>query len=92
MDRQGCGNKTHAVGVKRACNGFAEALKEDNESLLLFMKKMKQFDELFCDLMAGATDFTLRLEVHGNKGKVLHIRSYVDDIERPNSAGSNSKH
>lgn len=91
MDRQGCGNKADAVGVNaNPTNGFIEALKNDNESLLLFIKKMAQFDKMFCDMMAGGADFTIRLEIRGNKGEVLHIRAYTDDIERPSSAGKNS--
>lgn len=71
-------------------NGFVQALKDDDESLMLFLKKMAQFDQMFCDAMSAATDFTIRLEVRGNKGQVLHVRAYCDDIERPHSSGKNS--
>ena len=90
MVGQGRRGQVNDVGMKPT-NGFVEALKDEDESLKLFIKKMAQFDKQFCELMAGGSDFTLRLEVHGNKGSVLHVRCYTDDTERPNSAGRNSK-
>lgn len=62
--------------------GFQEALLGDDKSLKVFLGKMKAFDTAFCDFMAKGTDFTLRLELRGNKGVLLHTRLYSDDIER----------
>jgi len=44
---------------------------------------MSKFDRHFCDLMAAGVDFTLRLEIHGNCGAMLHCRVYNDGFERP---------
>lgn len=67
-------------------NGFQNAFGQDEESLQLFLKKVQEFDQAFCDLMAKGCDFTLRLEVRGNQGVLLHSRVYRDDIERPDGA------
>ena len=53
-----------------------------NESLALFERKMAKFMQLFCDSIASGNDFTLRLEVRGNKKELIHARVYTDDIER----------
>lgn len=45
---------------------------------------MGKFDKKFCDVMANRTDFTLRLEVRGNDGKLIHCRVSVDEFQRPN--------
>lgn len=66
-------------------NNYREALKDD-ESLATFLKAMKNFDQQFCDFMTAGTDFTLRLEVHGCKGELLHVRVYSDGFERPRSS------
>lgn len=62
-----------------------------DESLDVFLNGMRKFDASFCGLMASGNDFTLRLEVHGNRGKLLHCRCYQDDIERPRESGGNEK-
>ena len=43
---------------------------------------MAKFMQLFCDSIASGNDFTLRLEVRGNKKELIHARVYTDDIER----------
>jgi len=48
-----------------------------------FLKQMQAFDRAFCDHMAAGTDFTLRLEVHGCKGDLIHVRVHSDGFERP---------
>jgi len=58
-------------------------LNEGDGSLLLFQEKMMSFDRKFCDVMAGGEEFTIRLEVRGDKGKVVHCRVYNDEIGRP---------
>lgn len=63
-------------------NGFAEVINDD-ESLLLFIENMKEFDEKFCEAMVKGSDFTLRLEVHGNVGEILHVKTHIDSIKRP---------
>lgn len=65
-------------------NDYREALKDD-ESLATFLKAMRSFDKRFCEMMTEGTDFTLRLEVHGNSGELLHVRVNSDGFERPKS-------
>lgn len=66
-------------------NGFASVIR-DNDSLKLFLKKMGQFDEMFCKSMNEGSDFTISLEVRGNCGELLHVQVRQLDIERPNGA------
>ena len=59
------------------------SLFDNNESLAIFIRNMAKFDKYFCQLMADGVDFTLRMEVHGNKGKLIHCRVHNDGFERP---------
>ena len=65
-------------------NGFVTLLKDDELSLALFLRKMAEFDSRFCEAMVKKSDFTIRLEVRGDKGNLLHVRVYTDDIEKLN--------
>ena len=56
---------------------------DDGASLSVFMAGMAKFDRRFCDAMATGVDFTLRLELSGNKGKLNHCRVYDDEFDRP---------
>ena len=67
---------------------ITEAFSEDNESLTIFIRQMKKFDAYFCELMAGGLDFTLKMEIHGNKGKMIHCRVQNDGFERPKNSDS----
>ena len=66
-------------------SNFQDVIDRD-EDLALFLKKMKEFDTAFCTEMIKRSDFTLRLEVHGNVGSILHVRVYQDSIDRPPGA------
>jgi hypothetical protein len=61
---------------------YRKTLKDD-ESLAIFLRGMAKFDHYFCDAMAQGEDFTIRLEVTGNKGNLLHCRASADGFERP---------
>lgn len=61
---------------------YRSALKDD-ESLALFLRNMAKFDKSFCDLMAAGVEYTLRLEIHGNKGELIHVRVNHDGFDRP---------
>lgn len=63
---------------------YSEIIEED-ESLKLFLEKVREFDHKFTKEMYRGADFTIRLEVRGNKGKVLHVRVYHDSIGRPST-------
>ena len=58
----------------------------DKESLAQFLRGMAKFDQFFCNAMARGEDYTLKLEVHGNQGKLIHVRVLTDGFERPKNA------
>jgi len=55
----------------------------DDESLALFLKQMAKLDRRFCEVMADKVDYTLKLEIHGNAGKMIHCRVTCDEFARP---------
>ena len=55
----------------------------DDESLMLVMESIQEFNDYFCKFMVNRADFTLRLEVHGNVGEILHCRAYIDVRKQP---------
>lgn len=57
-----------------------------DDTVRLFVNKMKEFDASFVASLIKGEDFTIRLEVRGNKGEVLHIRLYEDSMSRVNGA------
>ena len=63
-------------------------LSDDKEALGIFLECMKEFNRAFCDMMASKKpDWTLKLEVRGDKGQFLHCRVDHNSIARPKSAG-----
>ena len=63
-------------------------MKQPNEylsddSLELFIKNMSEFNRVFCDRMEAGDDFTIKLEVHGDDGRLLHCRVNSDSFKRP---------
>lgn len=73
-----------------ATNQFIEKL-EDKESIEIVIAKIKEFDQYFTDEIVAGSDFTLRLEVRGNKHRLLHVRVYRDSTDRPKIAGKNTR-
>jgi len=67
-------------------NDYQQAFAGDDESLALFLQSIARFDRQFCDAMASGADFTIRIEVHGNKGRMIHSRVQSDCFERPKEA------
>ena len=65
---------------------YRDALKDDDKSLEIFINDMSTFDRYFCELMFTKKDFTLRMEVHGCNGKLLHSRVQNDGFQRPPQA------
>lgn len=55
----------------------------DEESLRVFLAAMTDFDAAFCKAMVDGVDYTLRLEVHGAAGKLVHCRVLDDGFRRP---------
>ncbi len=62
---------------------YRNVFGEHEDSLAIFLRNMRKFDQHFCELMASNVDFTIRLEVHGNKGKLIHCRVQNDGFDRP---------
>lgn len=62
--------------------GYEKVLKT-KEMLAVFLRQLKKFNDSFCRLMMGGEDFVLRLEVRGCNRKLIHMRVYTDETERP---------
>ena len=60
-----------------------QASIRNRRDLAMFLGTLAKFDTCFCDLMAAGGDFTLRVEIHGNKGKLIHCRVTDDCFQRP---------
>jgi len=65
-------------------NQVIRALKHNDESLKEFLAALQDFNQMFCDAIADGIDFTIKLEVRGNVGEMLHARVYTDRWRRPN--------
>lgn len=65
-------------------NTLKEVLTD--ESLAIFLGKMRKFNEKFCDNMVAGDEFTLRMEIHGAKGELIHARVQDDSFGRPAGA------
>jgi hypothetical protein len=68
-------------------NNYQDILK-NRQSLAVFLRQMRKFDRKFCDMMVGGDDFTLRLEVRGSKGELVHCRVSEDAYDRPPGVGN----
>lgn len=67
---------------------LVDKLKDnDDDSLALFLSRMAKFDKLFCDSLASGDDFTIRLDIRGNRGRVIHCKVHMDEIAYPKKAG-----
>ncbi len=54
----------------------------DEEGLALLLRGLKEFDEDFQSAIRRGDQFTIKLEVHGNRGKLIHCRSSNDALSR----------
>ncbi len=61
--------------------------KLPDRDLMVFMKNMSKFDDKFSEMLASGLDFTLRFEVRGNKGVLMHCRVSEDGFERMRERG-----
>ena len=64
---------------------------KDDASLADFLSAMRDFDRAFCDSMASGADFTIKLEVHGCKGEMIHARMSSDSFRRPSGTEKKSE-
>ena len=62
---------------------IVDALQGDQAAISTYLRGMYKFDKYFCELMMDGTDFTLRMEVRGNKGELIHCRVNNDGFEQP---------
>lgn len=61
---------------------LSDVLK-DEKSLREFVSSMRDFNQAFCDAMSSCVDFTIKLEVRGDQGVLLHARVLEDRFRRP---------
>ena len=59
------------------------AFGEDEKALILFNEQMASFNQAFLDAMVKGLDYTLSLEVRGDKGILIHCRVKTDKFDRP---------
>jgi len=57
----------------------------DDESLVTFLRNLKEFDDLFVNLMTMQREYSLKFEVHGNKGRMIHCKVSYTACDRPDS-------
>ncbi len=62
--------------------GYREAFGGNDKSLATFLRAMSEFGRLFCQFMYTGKEFTLRLEVRGNKGEMAHCKVNTESLER----------
>jgi hypothetical protein len=57
----------------------------DDESLATFLRNMKRFDSEFVSSMASGQEFSIKLEIHGNSGRMIHCKVNTTVCDRPAS-------
>ena len=62
--------------------GYRKAFGDNDESLATFLRAMAEFDRLFCQFMYTGKEFTLRLEVRGNRREMSHCKVNTESLER----------
>jgi len=77
--------------LSKAKPGEYKSFIKDDPSIELFVESLAEFDRQFCDHMVKGNDFTLRLEIRGDKSELLHVRVMSDGFKRPNSNNSEAK-
>ena len=65
---------------------YREIVRND-EHLVLFLNTLREFDSHFCKFMNDGEDFTLRLEVRGNKQGIVHCRVSTEEYKHPTKGG-----
>jgi len=69
-----------------ANNEYARLLGSGTDALEMFNEAMMKLNNEFCEAMHKGHDFTIKLEVHGNKGEMIHARTTCDSFRRPDGA------
>ena len=73
--------------ISGSADGYRTVLPDD-ESLKVFLASMADFDAAFCKAMNDNVDYTLKLEIHGAAGKLIHCRVCNDNFSRPRNSKS----
>jgi hypothetical protein len=56
---------------------------QDDDDLKLFETNIGKFNRKFCDAMSDKSDFTLELQVKGNRGKIDVCKITYNEFDRP---------
>lgn len=67
-------------------DGKVKEVLKDQDTVVAYTKAMQEFNQKFCDAMASCVDFTIKLEVHGNVGELIHVKVDSNSWRRPRSA------
>jgi hypothetical protein len=59
------------------------AEKAGDEAFKMLMQAHQQLHEGILEALGKGQDFTFKIEVRGNKGKIIHVRKYSDEISKP---------
>jgi len=79
------------VAKTRILPEVAAAIGDDQLSIEDYSKNLREFNEDFCRNMFNRRDFTLKFEIHGNGGKIIHCRVSNDRFARPTQGGGGKK-
>jgi len=66
-----------------AKNELGKVLKDDQESLALLIEAFADLQQRFCDYFVRGMDYTMSLELRGDKGKLLHAKIADNTFRRP---------
>jgi len=69
-------------------NGFKEVFN-DEVALATFMRSLRSFEDCLCRSLESQTDFTLKFEVRGNHGRMVHCRIDTLQYDRPDEKTPN---
>jgi len=56
---------------------------KDEKSLKEFIAALRDFNQAFCDAIVSKVDFSIKLEVRGEKGEMLFARVDTNSFRRP---------
>lgn len=74
------------ISSHSANDHYAQLLGSGTDALRMFNEAMSKLNNEFCEAMMKGYDFTIKLEVHGNKSEMLHARTTCDTFRRPDGA------
>lgn len=57
-------------------------IQEDERAVQMYAYNLAEFDQMFSKVMMSRKEFTLRFEIRGNQGRLIHCRWGVDTHDR----------